>query len=636
MAQILFIDLCNELEKISLTTKRLEIQSILCAFLKKVLSQSPECLASTLFICNASVYPEYFNKELGIGDFIIQSAVSEVTGISVKEIKKQLVKLGDISLIAMKHRVNQLFIPVKSLTVAHVHSKLREISNISGKNSVQIKMNIMKTLISICSPLETKYMFRLFGCKLRIGLALQTILISLSLAYDESNYDIIKDCYDKHCDFEYLVTNLQKHGIENISNQTQIQPGIPLKPMLAEPSKNLTKALSKFENGDFLSEFKYDGERVQIHFFDGFTKLFSRNNEDITEKYPELCEIKLSEKSFILDCEAVAYKDEEILPFQILATRKKKNEEIKESKETLPSSFIQSKIENPVDSDTTIKRSKFDDEVDSLKMKEIRKIKNLEKIQSENVSICLFCFDILYFNGCELINMPLKERRKIFHDNFKELPSKFKFAMGLESSNFEDVEGHFKQALISSCEGLMLKSLDSIYKPSHRSNNWIKLKKDYLDSIGDSLDLVVLGVFYGKGKRTGVYGAFLLGTYNDENDKYEPCCKIGTGFSDSDLTNFHNVLSPLTTVSTSRINIEGDFDKPDLWLEPVFVWEVKAASLSLSPTYRCGEEKGISLRFPRFIRERTDKKAEEATTSNQLLSIYNDNNKKESEEDEFN
>lgn len=626
MSKTLFIDLCNCFEQISKTTKRLEIQSILSGFFKSVIEKDNKSLAACLFLCNATIYPEYYGKELGIGDFIIQTAASEVTGLPIKEIKLRLIKSGDISTVAMDNRVNQLFIVRERLTIIEVLDKLREISNLVGKSSVILKKKTMSYLINKCTPLETKYMFRLFSCKLRIGLALQTILISLSLAYDESDYNIIKDAYDKQSDFNYLVENLIEYGIYKLSDICTVVPGIPLKPMLAQPSKNLTKAFSKFEELKFLAEYKYDGERLQIHHFNNTTKLFSRNCEDISTKFPDIANMKIIDASFILDCEAVAYKDGEILPFQVLSTRKRKNEEFEDDeKEVLPSSFLFSK------------KVLVDSEDEKLKMKEIRKQKNLDAVQNTNVSVCVFCFDILYFNGQETLNKTLAERKKILSENFNEINNKFLFATGIETSNLDDLESHFKGSTQANCEGLMLKSLESIYKPSHRTNSWIKLKKDYLDDLGDSVDLVVLGAFYGKGKRTGTYGAFLLGAYNDETDKFEPCCKIGTGFSDQNLKDFYNLLSPLACLKTENINHNEKSVVPDIWFDPVYVWEVKAASLSLSPIYStANSEKGISLRFPRFVRERSDKKASDATLVNQLLKMYNDSNNETDEEDEFN
>jgi DNA ligase-1 len=451
-------------------------------------------------------------------------------------------------------------------------------------------------------------MIRLFECKLRIGLALRTILISLSQAFDESDYEIIKDDFDNQSDFEYLTENLLKYGIKDICKVCTIVPGIPLKTMLAQPSKKLTKAFSRFEDVTFLSEYKYDGERVQIHHFDGVTKIFSRNNEDSTMKFPDISKLKLSDKSFILDGEVVAFKNGEILPFQILSTRKRKNEEFTQEKiEALPASFIKGKKLKNED----INNKNINDEIANENSEDLSMEENLQELRNE--------------------------RRNILFGNFKEIDEKFKFATGIVCTSIEDIDAQLKNSIQANCEGLMLKSLNSIYKPSHRSNSWNKLKKDYLDTLGDSVDLVVIDAFYGKGKRTGAFGGFLLGSYNDETDLFEPCCKIGTGFSDENLKNFYNILGPLITAYPSQIahNVKGVI--PNVWIDPTYVWEVKAASLSLSPIYITGDyEKGISLRFPRFIKERPDRKPKDATTSNQLIRMYQDNKNEESEEDEFN
>lgn len=150
--------------------------------------------------------------------------------------------------------------------------------------------------------------------------------------------------------------------------------------------------------------------------------------------------------------------------------------------------------------------------------------------------------------------------------------------------------------------------------------NWLKLKKDYLDTgLGDSLDLVVVGADYGTGKRTGLYGSFLLACYNDDAECLQTVCKIGTGFSDEILVKIYNQLKDLV-VDKPPFMLRHKEKNVDVWIEPRYVWEVKAADLSISPIYcaAMGEvdpDKGIALRFPRLIRERDDKKVEEATTS---------------------
>lgn len=159
-----------------------------------------------------------------------------------------------------------------------------------------------------------------------------------------------------------------------------------------------------------------------------------------------------------------------------------------------------------------------------------------------------------------------------------------------------------------------------------------QIKKDYLAGIGDSLDLVVLGAYYGKGKRTSVYGAFLLACYNAKSEVYETVCNIGTGFSEQVLEELHKQLSEITIERPKPFysHSSGGQHQPDVWFEPRYVWEVKTADLTLSPRYKAGAkegvdpsgEKGISLRFPRFIKIRDDKKPDEATSSRQVAEMY--------------
>lgn len=175
----------------------------------------------------------------------------------------------------------------------------------------------------------------------------------------------------------------------------------------------------------------------------------------------------------------------------------------------------------------------------------------------------------------------------------------------------------------------MLDGPESHYEPSRRSQNWLKVKKDYLAGAGDSLDLVVLGAYFGKGKRTSVYGAFLLACWNEGREVYESVCNIGTGFSEEMLSSLHEALQPLQIDRPKPFydHSPGNKDQPDVWFEPRMVWEVKTADLTVSPRYRAaielmGGTKGISLRFPRFLKVREDKKPEQATSSMAVKEMY--------------
>ena len=399
-----------------------------------------------------------------------------------------------------------------------------------------------------------------------------------------------------------------EQGIFNLHEACKLQPGVPLKPMLAKPTKSITEVLDRFEGKDFSCEFKYDGERAQIHFVahdsplqhatavpaagknvKGISNIFSRNSEDLSKKYPDILAklptwVNEDTKSFVLDCETVAWdvKEKKVLPFQQLMTRKRKD----------------------------------------------------VKIEEVTVKVCVFAFDLLFLNGEGLVNEPFRTRREKMHNAFTEVEGEFAFAKHGNTNQLEEIQTLLEESVKASCEGLMVKMLDGVeshYEPSRRSQNWLKVKKDYLSGVGDSLDLVVLGAYFGKGKRTSWYGAFLLACYNPSKEVYESVCNIGTGFSEAVLETLHTELEPLTIERPKPFysHSQGNKDQPDLWFEPKLVWEVKAADLTLSPRYVAagdqilnGGGKGVSLRFPRYIRGRDDKKPEQATTNRQIAEMY--------------
>lgn len=461
--------------------------------------------------------------------------------------------------------------------------------------------------------------------KLRIGLAEQSVLIALAnasikfhklKASKDDSEDlpaiIMKSAFNSLPNYEIIIPKLLEFGIFDLPKHCGMVPGIPLKPMLAHPTKSLSQVLDRFEDLAFSCEYKYDGERAQIHrLADGKCYIYSRNSENMSQKYPDVME-KLSlviapssvnheseAKSFILDCEVVAWDAAagKILPFQILSTRKRK--------------------------DVTI--------------------------DSVQVQVVLFAFDLLYLNGESLLRKSLRERRALLHSNFQEVPNEFYFAKSIDSSSVEDIQVFLDEAVQSSCEGLMVKTLDveASYEPSKRSRNWLKVKKDYLEGIGDSLDLIVMGGYIGRGKRTGGYGGFLLGCYDPDNEEYQVICKLGTGFSEADLERMTQELKPHVLQSGPKPYYRfGEAVKPDVWFDSVCVWEVKAADFSISPIYTAAwgiiePSKGISLRFPRYIRDRTGEKGpEDATTSQQVAEMYEQqalatNNGTTAEEDDY-
>ena len=612
-SKIPYSRLTDVLEKIEHEPGRLKITALVSEFFLEVLQQNPgpEKITHVVYLFINRLGPDYEpDLELGLGETLLIKAISECYGRSVSKIKADYKEAGDLGIVAQLSRAAQpTMFKATPLEVDQVFANLTKIAKTAGKDSQARKIGIIKQMLTSCErgSNEAKFLVRSLEGKLRIGLAERTVLVALAQALLNAENtsgrrvlpeslsrteDIMREAFSLVPNYEIIIRTALQHRVGNLLEHCQLKPGVPLKPMLAKPTKSIGEVLDRFQGVEFTCEYKYDGERAQVHLMDtGEVRVYSRNSEDMSQRYPDLVAIvkdfvrlldpQNPPKLMILDCEAVAYDREakKILPFQVLSTRKRKDVSEKDIK----------------------------------------------------VHICLFAFDVLCYNSESMIMRSFGERRQCLLDNFAAIEGKFQFAMAKNLSNLDELQAFLDQSVKDSCEGLMVKMLhgpESYYEPSKRSRNWLKLKKDYLAGVGDSLDLVVVGAYLGKGKRTGLYGGFLLATYNDDTGEYETTCKIGTGFSDEDLASLYTRLKPSEIAHPKPFYLydtKNASSAPDIWLEPTMVFEVLVADLSLSPIYKAGHSeynKGVSLRFPRFIRVRDDKRTEDATTSAQIAELY--------------
>ncbi|XP_049523265.1 DNA ligase 1-like isoform X1 [Dermacentor silvarum] len=601
-AKVPYLALAITLDKIDGISGRLRIMEVLSNFLRSVLILSPDDLLSAVYLCLNKIAPDYQGLELGIGESLLVKALAEATGRTPDKVRAEASAKGDLGLVAESSRSQQrvLFAP-PPLMLSHVFTKLRAIAEMTGNSVQQKKVDIIKVLLVACRQCEARFLVRSLGGKLRIGLAEASLLTALAHAAAlspphgdpkaskkrlEEAALLVKTAYCECPDYERLINALLEEGVDSLPKRCRLSPGIPLKPMLAHPTKAISEVLNRFEGSAFTCEFKYDGERAQIHLLeDGSVRIYSRNQEDNTGKYPEVVSriraaITPDTKTCILDSEAVAWDrpSQTILPFQTLSTRKRK--------------------------DTTEEEVK--------------------------VQVCVFAFDLLYLNGESLVKETLRKRRELLRKILVEVPGETQLARSADLSTVEDIQEFLQESIKGSCEGLMVKSLDTVatYEIAKRSHNWLKLKKDYLDGVGDSVDAVVLGGYHGKGKRTGTYGCFLLGCYDPDNEEFQTLCKIGTGFSEEQLDQ-HSAFFKEHVIPAPKSYYRFDSSlAPDAWFEPCQVWEIKSADLSVSPVHKAAlglvdPEKGISLRFPRFIRIRDDKSPEDATSAQQVADLYN-------------
>jgi len=597
--------LADTFEEIAQTTKRLEITVLLISCFRAILATTPEDLLPAVYICINRVAPAHAGIELGVGEGILIKALSSATGRSESRIKEELKQEGDLGILAVKARSTQkTLFKQYALTLRGVLKAFQEIASTSGQNSVKRKEGIIVKMLASSSGNETGYVMRSLQAKLRIGLAEQSVLTALAHAISlhqtgpkglklgnqalaeklEQASQVVQVCYSECPTYDVLIPAVLEHGFDNLEKYCHFMPGVPIKPMLAKPTNGVEEVLEKFgTEQEFTCEYKYDGERAQVHVLeDGTVMIFSRNAENNTGKYPDIVQgvklaLKEGVKSVVFDSEAVAWDrvNKRILPFQVLSTRKRKDVDV---------SDIQ-------------------------------------------VQVCIFAFDCLYLNGKSLLREPLTKRREAMYASFQEREGEFLFATEKTSKDVEELARFLDDAVEHSTEGLIVKTLCDTYEPAKRSSHWLKLKKDYMDGVGDTFDVVPIGGFHGKGTRTGLFGAYLLAVYDPETETYQTLAKLGTGFTEEVLQQLTDTMKPHTIKEPRRYYACGDILEPDVWFDAAVVWEVKAADLSISPVHKAGlgildPSKGISIRFPRLIRVRDDKGPEDATTAQQVAEMY--------------
>jgi len=597
---------------------------ILSNVFRTLLYSQPKDLVPTLYILINKVAPDFEDAELGVGDGGLIRAMCEVFGRSEVHMKNSIIngEAQDLGEVALLSRVSQkvLFMPPK-LSIEKVFSEMKAIAACSGKDSGKTRKEKISKMLVASRGEEAKFIVRMLQGKLRIGIQIPTVLQAIAYAFQltvparggeaavgdvrnvkgkkkptfselevamTSMEEAVKRAFSEMPTFECLTNALMAgHNGETLGSVCHISLGIPVKPMLAKPSKGLGEVGERMAGKRFTGEYKYDGERAQIHVISrDDIRVYSRNSQNMTEKYPDVIKVVQDSlcdniQSCVIDSELVAYDQvaKKILPFQILSTRGSKN----------------------------------------------------VSLENLKCNVCIYPFDCMLLNGKPMVRETLETRREALWSILKPTEGKVIFAtyQNFDDLQEETIQAFLDESIAASCEGLMLKTLvdSATYQPSKRSLNWLKLKKDYLDGVGDTLDVVPIGAFYGKGKRTGSYGAFLLAIYNEEEEEFQTVCKAGTGFSDEDLVTHYEFYKERTTpVAESNYNVS-DRMKPDVWLEACQVWEIKCADLSISPVHTSAmgmkaPGKGIGLRFPRFLRIRDDKGPEDATNAEQVADMF--------------
>ena len=573
-----FSIISDALQKMEETSKRLELTDILV----KLIQEIPEdVISKAIYLIQGKLRPNFEGVELGIAEKLVMRAMSKSSGIPLKNIEQDYNKGGDLGQTAeniLQEKIQTTFTS-ETITLEKVYETLFKIAKLEGKGSQEMKMRYVSSMLNDATPQEAKFILKILLGTLRLGIAENTVMDALAIAFTgkKENREVIENAYNVSSDLGKVAEVLSVDGIEQIK-RFQIKLFSPIRPMLADRIKSEEDTVKKFQE-EFAAEFKLDGERAQIHKQKDRIMIFSRSLENITSYYPDIVE-KISERivaeNVILEAEVVAMNSNsgDFLPFQELMHRRRKYE-IDEAVAKYP--------------------------------------------------ITVNFFDILFSDEKNCMDMKYLERRKLLEkiikqDNFARL-----IPMSIIESE-EQILEVLENSINSGCEGLMLKHLDSTYRAGIRGSNWLKLKREYQNELGDSLDLVVVGAFFGKGRRTGKYGTLLLATYNDEEDTFPSICKVGTGFTDESLDQLYQILSPKVTLKKNpRIVSEME---ADVWFEPELVIEIVASEITQSPIHKTALDKikenaGLALRFPKFTGKiRTEKNSEDASTDEEVIALF--------------
>lgn len=567
-------------EKIEATTKRLEMTDYLVDFLRKT---PKDIIDKVAYLTQGKLYADFLGIEIGIAEKLAMRAVARASGRSEKEVENDVKITGDLGETTQKflEKKTQVTFFQKPLTVEKVYETLDKMARSTGAGSIEQKINLLAGLLSNATPKESKYLIRTITGELRLGIADMTLLDALAIAYGggkEARGDIER-AYNISSDLGRVARTLAEEGIEGIL-AFEVSIGEPIRPMLAERLGSPEEILEKL-GGRCIAEFKYDGERVQAHKKDGDVILFSRRLENIKDQYPDAIELIkkfVKAKEAIIEAEIVAIDTDsgEMRPFQELMHRRRKYG-IKQAIEEYP--------------------------------------------------VSLFVFDTLSIDGKDLTQKPYPLRHKML-ERIIERSARIQPAEYLITDDANELEKFFERAVENGCEGVVCKSLkeDSVYQAGARGWFWIKYKRDYKSEMTDTVDLVVVGAFHGRGKRGGTYGALLLASYDLDSDVFETVTKCGTGFTDEDLGKLPKMMEKHRLLHKSpRVNSTLE---ADVWFEPKIVIEVIGAEITLSPIHTAAmgairKGSGLAIRFPRFTGNyRLDKAAEDATTIKELIEMY--------------
>lgn len=588
---MLFSKLTKYFEKLEQTSSRLVLIDILSELFSRVNFNE---IGQVAYLIQGRVGPFFEPLEMGMSEKLVAASIARAYEVDREKVLKEYGKTGDLGLVASLLS-SKFQAPSSKLTVNEVFETLRGIAKLSGEGTVEKKISTLASLLKKVDGFSAKHLVRIPLGVSRLGVGDPTILDAFTklklgdknlslcsriLTSDQrselkSKRKLLEGAYNRVSDLGLIGETLWEGGLEAVE-KLKVQVGRPIRSQLTERLPTAEKVMEKL--GTVNAQRKLDGFRVQIHKDGGNIRFFSRNLEETTPMFPEIvvgAREQIKAKSAILDSEAIGYSpvSDEFLPFQ----------------------------------ETTQRRRKYG-------------ISEMAK----KIPLKAFCFDILYKDGESLIDLELKDRLEVLEKTVAE-GEILKVEEGEMVSETKRLQTILDEAISKGLEGVVVKRPDSKYEAGARNFNWVKLKRHSAGELKDTIDTVILGYIFGRGKRAEFgAGALLVGIYDKEKDEFVTVSKIGTGLTDEEWKEIHKRADKIKVdQKPARVN---SLLMPSVWIKPEIVIEVLADEITRSPVHTAGkaeDEPGYALRFPRLIKFReADKKAEDATTAKELIGMY--------------
>lgn len=573
-----FSVVADAFDQIEQQSSRVEITKLLAVLFKQATAVEAEIICN---LCMGLLHPVYVGTVFNLAEKNLIAVVARITKQDAGMVKEQLQKLGDISDVLIGHSWDRQ----SELTIAQVYDQLCALEKVAGTGSQEHKVHALTTLLESLDQSSAKYVVRMVLGKLRIGFSDMTIIDALSwMEVDNKSLHVpIEEAYNVCADLGLIARTIKEGGMAALK-KLSIQVGIPIRPAAAERLPTAQHIIEKL--GPCVAQPKLDGFRLQIHVDlqqdAPRVHFFSRHLHDMSTMFPDLvaCFTDLPVKTIICEGEAIGYSVEtgEFLPFQETVKRRRKHD-IEKAAAAFP--------------------------------------------------LRVFLFDMLYLDGESLMSLPHEQRRKKL---LKVLPKTDNSLVSVIDeravTTTEELENYFLSEVAAGLEGLVVKKIDAPYQPGKRNFNWIKLKRRQQGHLEDTIDCVILGYYYGAGRRASFgIGAFLVGVYNKAEDCFQTIAKVGTGLKDEQWKDLKKKCDELVVAHKPNNVVCPKELAPDVWVIPSIVCVVLADEITLSPLHsanKTAKHSGYALRFPRIVAYRDDKSALEVTDVVEINRLYED------------